>query len=133
MKMLRKQVYNTNTKKARKKGLFRKWSNKAVEVNVEKGDEKACPVCLEMFRSNEEVMVTRCDHIFHHDCIVPWVKSSGHCPVCRFAFCERPRTTIAAPQNNNDYNEEEENLPPVDAVSLIRAMEEAFNWVALSE
>jgi len=31
-----------------------------------------------------------CHHAFHEDCIVPWLKQSGTCPVCRYALTPQP-------------------------------------------
>ena len=33
-----------------------------------------CSVCMEDFKLNEEVRKLPCDHHFHTDCIVPWLK-----------------------------------------------------------
>ncbi|CAL5351817.1 unnamed protein product [Camellia sinensis] len=41
-------------------------------------DEKCtrtCPVCLEEFGEGTEVTSMPCCHLFHHGCIVPWLKS----------------------------------------------------------
>lgn len=36
---------------------------------------------------DEQVIVTLpCKHPFHEPCIIPWLKSSGTCPVCRYVF-----------------------------------------------
>ena len=51
--------------------------------------EKDCAVCKEQFQlgtedPDEQIVVTLpCKHPFHQPCIVPWLKSSGTCPVCR--------------------------------------------------
>jgi E3 ubiquitin-protein ligase RNF115/126 len=51
--------------------------------------EKDCAVCKEQFSlqtedPDEQVVLTLpCKHPFHESCIVPWLKSSGTCPVCR--------------------------------------------------
>lgn len=51
--------------------------------------EKDCAVCKEQFQlgtedPDEQVVVTLpCKHPFHEPCIMPWLKSSGTCPVCR--------------------------------------------------
>lgn len=49
-------------------------------------DTETCVICLEDFKPEEEVMLTPCNHMFHEDCIVPWVKSHGQCPICRLQF-----------------------------------------------
>jgi hypothetical protein len=33
-----------------------------------------------------------CAHSFHDDCIITWLKTSGTCPVCRYALVEQPGT-----------------------------------------
>ncbi|PIN18889.1 hypothetical protein CDL12_08434 [Handroanthus impetiginosus] len=49
-------------------------------------DGKRCAVCLDDLESNKFVTVTPCNHMFHEECIVPWVKSQGKCPVCRYVI-----------------------------------------------
>lgn len=51
--------------------------------------EKDCAVCKEQFKADAEdederiVVTLPCKHPFHEPCIMPWLKSSGTCPVCR--------------------------------------------------
>ena len=49
-------------------------------------------MCKEQFSlttedPDEQVVVTLpCKHPFHEGCIMPWLKSSGTCPVCRYVL-----------------------------------------------
>ncbi|KAJ3534464.1 hypothetical protein NM688_g7132 [Phlebia brevispora] len=51
--------------------------------------DKDCAICKDQFTlttedPDEQVIVTLpCKHPFHEPCIMPWLKSSGTCPVCR--------------------------------------------------
>ncbi|VVC26822.1 Hypothetical protein CINCED_3A005516 [Cinara cedri] len=42
-----------------------------------------CSVCWEDFKIDEKVMKLVCDHMFHKECIVPWLELHGTCPICR--------------------------------------------------
>ncbi|KIP11110.1 hypothetical protein PHLGIDRAFT_114777 [Phlebiopsis gigantea 11061_1 CR5-6] len=58
--------------------------------------EKDCAVCKEQFQlgtedPDEQIVVTLpCKHPFHEPCIMPWLKSSGTCPVCRYQLVPQP-------------------------------------------
>ncbi|CAL5420830.1 unnamed protein product [Camellia sinensis] len=58
---------------------------KVVVFNGEGDDEKCitCPVCLEECGDGTELTSLPCSHLFHHRCIVPWLKSHNSCPMCR--------------------------------------------------
>lgn len=43
-----------------------------------------CTICLDSFKTNEEVCVLYCNHMFHKKCIMPWLKKHNTCPICRF-------------------------------------------------
>eukprot|EP00644_Phytophthora_capsici_P000158 jgi/Phyca11/100240/e_gw1.4.871.1 len=43
-----------------------------------------CPVCKDFFAVDEEVHRLPCEHSFHPDCILPWLKQHNSCPLCRF-------------------------------------------------
>lgn len=46
----------------------------------------SCTVCLDAFAEGDHVLLLRCMHQFHVDCITPWLQRQGRqaqCPVCK--------------------------------------------------
>lgn len=125
---LKKEVYFPLPKKLKRPNLyFREYPINSFRENFKEHDDedgKNCPICLEDFEAKEVVTVTPCKHMFHEDCIVPWIKNQGKCPVCRYAICERLRENNGSivPNNNMTADEQYE----IDLISIIRAMEDSF-------
>jgi len=53
--------------------------------------QKDCAVCKDDFEVSQETIELPCKHVFHDECILPWVKQSGTCPVCRFELVPQPK------------------------------------------
>ncbi|QCD87437.1 E3 ubiquitin-protein ligase [Vigna unguiculata] len=95
-------------------------------------DGKRCAICLEDFKTGEEVMLTPCKHMFHEDCIVPWLTTKGQCPVCRSVICEMECENPSSFNNNDLAALESSNLFNGEFLSVFRAMEEAFQLGSLT-
>jgi len=44
---------------------------------------RSCVVCQEDFKDGDEQRALPCFHQFHKDCIDPWLRSRGTCPLCK--------------------------------------------------
>ncbi|KAF4354473.1 hypothetical protein G4B88_019942 [Cannabis sativa] len=59
-------------------------SNDAVGNAKASEDELTCSVCLEQVNVGEVLRSLPCLHQFHANCIDPWLRQQGTCPVCKF-------------------------------------------------
>ncbi|KAF4132568.1 Ring finger domain [Phytophthora infestans] len=60
---------------------------KLPKVKITQGEvdgSAECPVCKDFFAVDDEVHRLPCEHSFHPDCILPWLKQHNSCPLCRF-------------------------------------------------
>ncbi|XP_076904242.1 uncharacterized protein LOC143559604 [Bidens hawaiensis] len=110
LKKLRGEVFNPTPKKIiQRLGRFYRQNDATKpyeeDNNDDDDDDKRCVICLEVFEPKEVVMVTPCNHMFHEDCIFPWVKSNGKCPVCRFSFCG-DESGASSTNNDNMINDQ---------------------------
>eukprot|EP00741_Cyanophora_paradoxa_P017804 tig00021017_g17196.t1 len=48
-----------------------------------------CSVCLSEFKKNDPLRRLPCKHMFHENCIMPWLRTDDRCPNCR-ASCRAP-------------------------------------------
>ncbi|KAL2116558.1 hypothetical protein VTJ04DRAFT_8726 [Mycothermus thermophilus] len=53
------------------------------EALIAKFHEPRCVVCVEDMAAGERAAVLPCEHLFHGDCVRPWLELHGTCPVCR--------------------------------------------------
>ncbi|KAJ1388115.1 Zinc finger, RING-type [Sesbania bispinosa] len=55
------------------------------KVKLQEGVTKErCSICLVEFDDCIEVSSMPCKHVYHHECLVQWLKTSHVCPLCRY-------------------------------------------------
>ena len=85
------------------------------KINEEKlkefGIENSCAVCKDELNIGEECLLMPCNHHFHENCLIPWLKERNSCPVCRYElptddedFELRKKQKII--NNRNNFNDE---------------------------
>lgn len=74
------------------------------------GIENTCAVCKDEFIIGNKCISMPCNHSFHDECLLPWLKERNSCPICRFELptddedFERKKNAQQHNTNNNNNN-----------------------------
>lgn len=62
----------------------------------------SCAVCVSEFEENEMLRwLPKCDHVFHPECIDPWLASHSTCPLCRANLSQIIESTQLTEERNS--------------------------------
>eukprot|EP01018_Ginkgo_biloba_P037759 Gb_06048 [translate_table: standard] len=70
-----------------------------VERKHEEDGSSLCAICKEVVILGEAAKQLPCLHLYHPDCILPWLSTRNSCPICRFEL----------PTDDPDYEEQKGN------------------------
>ncbi len=65
-------------------------------------NEKSCSICLNEFKDNDELCLLQCEHLFHKQCLLNWLKKKHSCPICRHNIKEKIEVIIPDEPLEND-------------------------------
>mmetsp|Transcript_17290 Transcript_17290/g.19483 ORF Transcript_17290/g.19483 Transcript_17290/m.19483 type:complete len:324 (-) Transcript_17290:210-1181(-) len=70
------------TPPASKESVARLISRKVNDREVQEKEE--CSVCQSAYESRDDILEMPCKHIFHKECLKPWLNIHNSCPICRY-------------------------------------------------
>ncbi|NXJ74039.1 RN128 ligase, partial [Trogon melanurus] len=85
LRIARAQSRNQRRLKARAKKAIEQLQLRTLKQgDKETGpDGDSCVVCIELYKPNEVVRILTCNHLFHKNCIDPWLLEHRTCPMCK--------------------------------------------------
>ncbi|XP_010121862.1 PREDICTED: E3 ubiquitin-protein ligase RNF128-like, partial [Chlamydotis macqueenii] len=124
LRIARAQSRNQRQLKARAKKAIEQLQLRTLKQgDKETGpDGDTCVVCIELYKPNEVVRILTCNHLFHKNCIDPWLLEHRTCPMCKCDILkvlgveaeaeeglESVQVTVSGETSNDSVVNEEDN------------------------
>jgi hypothetical protein len=89
-----------------------------------------CSICIDDFEEGEKlVLLPRCRHSFHHDCLHPWLTGrQGCCPLCKTSVLEKDENRTLAVSRDEDGSSSYSSSDSSDSRSSSRDTALAHHW-----
>ncbi|KAJ8709026.1 hypothetical protein PYW07_008852 [Mythimna separata] len=69
-----------------------------------------CTICSDLVNQAENIYVTKCGHIFHHQCLAQWIERSKTCPQCRNKVTDKCMFRLFPTISNENSSEDAATL-----------------------
>ncbi|KAJ8711595.1 hypothetical protein PYW08_008549 [Mythimna loreyi] len=69
-----------------------------------------CTICSDLVNQAENIYVTKCGHIFHHQCLAQWIERSKTCPQCRNKVTDKCMFRLFPTVSNENNSEDAATL-----------------------
>ncbi|XP_031491984.1 E3 ubiquitin-protein ligase RING1-like [Nymphaea colorata] len=66
-------------------------------------DSLNCAICKDEFEADVDAKQLPCRHIYHGDCILPWLSQHNSCPICRYQLPLEPPEPEMFSHNSGDW------------------------------
>ncbi|KAM3140841.1 hypothetical protein pb186bvf_007068 [Paramecium bursaria] len=85
------EIYKQRRQQLRRQNIAQSLRERVQKYNQGQNDtenqriQKECHICQQEFQPDDDVLVLNCHptHIFHWECLNPWLEIRDSCPVCR--------------------------------------------------
>ena len=71
------------------------------EIEISDASSEDCAVCKECFEKKQIAHRLPCGHMYHRDCILPWIQKHNTCPVCRHVLPSEQQQQQQQQQQNS--------------------------------
>mmetsp|Transcript_2204 Transcript_2204/g.3671 ORF Transcript_2204/g.3671 Transcript_2204/m.3671 type:complete len:384 (+) Transcript_2204:180-1331(+) len=71
-----------------------------------------CPVCLDEMKVRDVVKRLPCKHMFHPNCVIPWLERHNSCPTCRYELETSDPTYEYERRERNESERRESSTSP---------------------
>ncbi|XP_061362265.1 RING-H2 finger protein ATL70-like [Gastrolobium bilobum] len=66
------------------------------EVEKNKDGYSSCSICLGDYKETDMLrLLPDCGHLYHLDCVDPWLRLHSTCPICRKSSVQTPRSSAS--------------------------------------
>jgi len=82
-------------------------------ITISTDSSEICTICQDVFSKGDQSISLPCKHMYHKDCIFPWLQTRNTCPTCRFPLPideEEKSSTTQNPVASNNV------VPPVSGI-----------------